>query len=154
MDSSLGLNLFTVLFLSGTFLAALVQKSNSRQSGARSACFSKHYEEIINWLTWDGFLPEDLAIALILEMVSDEPQTGNNETLEPARQQPATGGSFEPARVQIASANRDEHEALEAATSDLVRLDRYERRTWSGLKRAIREFINIKTMTRFSSSAT
>jgi len=113
-----------------------------------------NYEEIINWMSLDGFLSEDHAIWLILELASDESQTGNNKTLEPARQQPATGSSLEPARVQIPRATRDEHEALEAATPDLVRLDRYERRTWSGLKRTIREFINIKTMTRFSSSAT
>ena len=39
---------------------------------------------------------------------------------------------------------RDEAAALEEAAADLVRLDRYERRTWSQQKRAILEFMNIK----------
>ena len=40
---------------------------------------------------------------------------------------------------------RDEHEALTAAVGDLTRLDRYQRRAWSRQKRAIREFMRIKT---------
>ena len=39
---------------------------------------------------------------------------------------------------------RDDAAALEEAAADLVRLDRYERRTWSQQKRAILEFMNIK----------
>jgi hypothetical protein len=38
---------------------------------------------------------------------------------------------------------RDEHQALEAAVSDLTRLGRYERRAWSRQKRAFRDFISI-----------
>jgi hypothetical protein len=36
---------------------------------------------------------------------------------------------------------RDDLEALEVAMPDLKRLERYERRVWSALKRAYREFI-------------
>lgn len=38
----------------------------------------------------------------------------------------------------------DEHDAMMAAASDLKRLERYERRAWSRLKRAMRDFIDIK----------
>jgi hypothetical protein len=41
---------------------------------------------------------------------------------------------------------RDEFEALEAAVLDLLRLERYERRTWSRQKQAIRDFTKIKRM--------
>jgi hypothetical protein len=39
---------------------------------------------------------------------------------------------------------RDECEALEKAAPDLVRLERYHRRTWSRQRRAIRAFANMK----------
>jgi hypothetical protein len=42
---------------------------------------------------------------------------------------------------------RDEHSALQEAIPDLQRLLRYERRAWSRRKRAIREFIAIRTTT-------
>jgi len=45
---------------------------------------------------------------------------------------------------------RDESTAMEEAASDLIRLDRYERRAWSRQKRAIRAFTNIKLMKRLS----
>ena len=48
------------------------------------------------------------------------------------------------ARKLIEEQERDEHEALEEATADLVRLERYERRAWSRQKRAIRSFMNLK----------
>jgi hypothetical protein len=35
---------------------------------------------------------------------------------------------------------------MEEAAIDLVRLDRYERRVWSGYKRAIRSYMNLKLM--------
>jgi hypothetical protein len=41
---------------------------------------------------------------------------------------------------------RDEYEALNAAALDLIRLERYERRTWSRQKRAVRNFMNLKLM--------
>src|SRR5262249_32849195 len=44
------------------------------------------------------------------------------------------------------SPDRDEGAALEEAARDLVRLDRYERRAWSQLKRGIYEFMKIKLM--------
>jgi len=36
--------------------------------------------------------------------------------------------------------------AMEEAAADLVRLERYHRRTWSQQKRAIRAFTNMKLM--------
>ena len=50
------------------------------------------------------------------------------------------------ARKQIEEHERDDHEALEEAAADLIRLDRYERRSWSRQKRAIRSFMNLKIM--------
>jgi len=41
---------------------------------------------------------------------------------------------------------RDEYEAIEEAAPDLIRLERYYRRTWSRQKRAIRKFTNLKLM--------
>ena len=48
------------------------------------------------------------------------------------------------ARKQIEEQQRDEFEAMEAVALDLIRLDRYERRTWSRQKRAIRAFLTMK----------
>jgi len=48
------------------------------------------------------------------------------------------------ARQQIKE--RDEFEAFEQAATDLLRLDRYERRAWSRQKHAIRAFMNLKLM--------
>jgi len=48
------------------------------------------------------------------------------------------------ARKQIEQHQRDEHQAMEEAIPDLLRLERYERRAWSRQQRAIREFLNIK----------
>ena len=50
------------------------------------------------------------------------------------------------ARDHLQKQERDIYEALEEAAADLVRLDRYERRTWSRQKRAIRSFVNLKMM--------
>jgi hypothetical protein len=49
---------------------------------------------------------------------------------------------FEQARKELAS--RDEHQAVVEAVLDLSRLDRYERRTSSNQKKAIREFTDLK----------
>jgi hypothetical protein len=48
------------------------------------------------------------------------------------------------ARKQIEEHERDAYEAMEAAVPDLIRLERYERRTWSRQKRAIRQFIALR----------
>ena len=45
---------------------------------------------------------------------------------------------------QIEQQQRDEHEAMQEAIPDLVRLERYERRAWSRQQRAIRKFLGIK----------
>jgi hypothetical protein len=38
----------------------------------------------------------------------------------------------------------NEHDAIQAAAPDLKRLERYERRAWSRLKRAMRDLIDLK----------
>ena len=43
---------------------------------------------------------------------------------------------------------RDEHDALTEALSDLRKLDRYERQGWSRQLRAYREFMNLKFVQR------
>jgi len=53
------------------------------------------------------------------------------------------------AREEIRRQERNDHGALEEATPDLVRLERYERRAWSRHKRAIREFGLIKFNQRY-----
>ena len=45
---------------------------------------------------------------------------------------------------QIEQQQRDEHEAMQEAIPDLIRLERYARRAWSRQQRAVREFLNIK----------
>jgi hypothetical protein len=47
---------------------------------------------------------------------------------------------------------RDETEALEAATLDLIRLDRYERRARSRQRRAVLAFVNLKLMKQYKLS--
>ena len=44
---------------------------------------------------------------------------------------------------------RDESTAMEEAASDLLRLNRYERRAWSRQRRAIFAFINLKLMKQY-----
>jgi hypothetical protein len=51
--------------------------------------------------------------------------------------------ALELARKRIEHQGRDEHEALEEAAADLVRLDRYERPAWSRQKRAIGIVMNL-----------
>jgi hypothetical protein len=88
------------------------------------------YVGIVRWFARRGF-PEQDAVWIILDAMSDEPTPIDNEVLDWARR-------------EIEACQRDEHEALKAAASDLVRLDRYECRAWSRLKRAIEEFMRIK----------
>jgi hypothetical protein len=52
--------------------------------------------------------------------------------------------AVEVARKLVSAQARDEYEALEEAATDLVRIDRYERRAWSRQKRAIRSFMNLR----------
>jgi hypothetical protein len=44
---------------------------------------------------------------------------------------------------------RDESAAMEEAVSDLLRLNRYERRAWSRQRRAIFAFMNLKLMKQY-----
>jgi hypothetical protein len=46
-------------------------------------------------------------------------------------------------------AQRDEHEALREGIRDLERLDRYERRAWSALKKALRALLAITVSNRY-----
>jgi hypothetical protein len=45
------------------------------------------------------------------------------------------------ARKRVEQHQRDEHEALEQALPDLMRLDRYERRAWARQLRAVQQFV-------------
>lgn len=69
-------------------------------------------------------------VPIQLRALLQEPDDIDEETRERARK-----------RIE----ERNEHEALEAAIGDLIRLDRYQRRAWSRQKKAIREFISMKT---------
>ena len=88
------------------------------------------YVEIMTWFARHNF-PEEDAVWVIFDAMSDEPRPIDNEVLDWARR-------------EIEACRRDEHEALKAAAPDLVRLDRYEHRAWSRQKRAIAEFMMIK----------
>ena len=92
------------------------------------------YVGIMRWFARHGF-PEQDAVWIILEAMSDEPAPIDNEVLDRARK-------------AIEACQRDEHEALKAVAPDLVRLDRYECRAWSRQKRAIQEFMMIKVEAR------
>jgi len=92
------------------------------------------YVGIVRWFARRGF-PEQDAVWIILDAMSDEPGPIDNEVLDWARK-------------EIEACQRDEHEALKAAAPDLVRLDRYECRAWSRQKRAIQEFMVIKAKAR------
>ena len=56
-----------------------------------------------------------------------------------------SNGSSEPIREPEPLAMRDEFDAVRLALPDLKRLERYERRGWSRRKRAIRDFIEMKS---------
>jgi hypothetical protein len=90
------------------------------------------YEAIMSWLTGGIFSEADILPFILNELVSET--------------KPLDNQALELARKQIEAGQRDEHEALRVAVPDLVRLDRYETRAWSRQKRAMREFIRIKTM--------
>ena len=72
-------------------------------------------------------------VPLELKVLMESPETVEEEER-----------SLDLARQQIKE--RDEFEAFEQATIDLIRLDRYEQRAWSRQKRAIRAFMNLKLM--------
>ena len=57
-----------------------------------------------------------------------------------------TTAALEIAQKEIERQQPEEDEALEEAALDLIRLERYERRTWSRQKRAICEFMNLRLM--------
>jgi hypothetical protein len=92
------------------------------------------YVGIVEWFARRCF-PEQDAVWIILEAMSDEPAPIDDEVLDWARK-------------EIEACQRDEHDALKAAAPDLVRLDRYECRAWSRQKRAIQEFMMIKAEAR------
>ena len=51
--------------------------------------------------------------------------------------------------TRIASDSGTKSTAMEEAVSDLLRLNRYERRAWSRQRRAIFAFMNLKLMQRY-----
>jgi hypothetical protein len=85
----------------------------------------------------DRLRPEDLDpssnsyefVPLGLKVLLDAPTP---EEFETARDR---------ARKRIEEQQRDEHEALKQALSDLIRLDRYERRAWARQLRAFQQFV-------------
>jgi hypothetical protein len=84
----------------------------------------------MRWFARRNF-PQQDAVWIILEAMSDEPAPIDNQVLDRARK-------------EIEACQRDEHEALKAAAPDLARLDRYECRACSRQKRAIEEFVMTK----------
>ena len=84
----------------------------------------------MEWLTLHGTIPEAVVVPCVLDALLEEPDPIDEQIRERGRKQ---------------IEERDEFEALEAAIGDLIRLDRYQRRAWSKQKRAIREFIRMKT---------
>ena len=98
--------------------------------GGRLPASATSYVEIVSWFARCGF-PQQDAVWIILDAMSDEPAPIDNEVLDWARR-------------EIETYRRHEHDALKAAAPDLVRLDRYECRAWSRQKRAIQEFMMIK----------
>jgi hypothetical protein len=106
-------------------------KSNIEEAlGHHLPASAASYVGIVRWFARRGF-PEQDAVWIILEAMSGEPAQIDSELLDWARK-------------EVEACQRDEHEALKAATPDLVRLDRYECRAWSRQKRAIQEFMMIK----------
>jgi hypothetical protein len=99
--------------------------------GPKGLASANTYHQIMRRLTLNGAFTESDAVWIIVEVLLDEEKPLDNEILEHARK-------------AIEARRRDEHEALKAATPDLVRLDRYECRAWSRQKRAIQEFMMIK----------
>jgi hypothetical protein len=82
------------------------------------------------WMSdWDEPVPIGLK-ALLEESESDD---------EKAR-------ALDLANEWIEQQQRDQYQALEEALPDLIRLQRYERRSWSRFKAAIYAFMNIKVL--------
>ena len=61
------------------------------------------------------------------------------------QEQESEAAQSQATRMQKPIRSRDEFDALRLAMPDLDRLARYERRAWSRQKRAVREFIEIKS---------
>jgi hypothetical protein len=61
------------------------------------------------------------------------------------QEQKSEAAQSQATRMQKPIKSRDEFDALRLAMPDLDRLARYERRAWSRQKRAVREFIEIKS---------
>jgi hypothetical protein len=99
--------------------------------GPKGLASANTYQAIMRRLTLNGAFTESDAVWMIVEVLSDEEKTLDNEILERVRK-------------EIEARRRDEHEAIKAAAPDLVHLDRYEQRAWSRQKRAIKAFMTIK----------
>jgi hypothetical protein len=91
----------------------------------------KNQDRIMEWLILNGTIPESYIVPCVIEALLEEPDPIDEQVRERARKQ---------------IEERDEYEALEAAVGDLIRLDRYQRRTWSQQKRPIRDFLKLMAM--------
>jgi antitoxin component of RelBE/YafQ-DinJ toxin-antitoxin module len=104
--------------------------------GRKIPASANSYDEIVDWIG----LSESDAIAIILDAISDESVPIDDQVHEQQGK-------------EITANERDEHEALKAATLDLVRLERYEHRASSSKKRQIRELMKIKEACREGAAA-
>ena len=95
--------------------------------------------ELPDWMNGIGEFAFGLVPLELKVLLEEEPETIDDRNLEVAQQ---------------AIEEPNQYEALEAAILDLVRIDRYERRAWSGRKRAVREFVKLLRQRHASSSAT
>jgi hypothetical protein len=75
--------------------------------------------------------------------INNRQAINNGQQREATRQQESAAA--QPAGMQKPIRTRDEFDAMRHAVPDLDRLVRYERRAWSRRKRAIRNFIEIKS---------
>jgi hypothetical protein len=115
-------------------------KARSKQTRRAVKEIERHLPSVLEKYR-DRLQPEDFdpspydLVPLGLKVLLEEP-----DSLEEEQR------ALDLAWKQIEQQQRDEHEAMQEAIPDLIRLERYERRAWSRQQRAIREFLNIKFM--------
>jgi len=78
---------------------------------------------------------------LMLQRIREQQVAEIDRLREPPARAPAKGDDSPPIEEQ-----QHDAEDLEQAIPNLIRLERYERRTWSQQKRAIYKFMNIALM--------
>jgi hypothetical protein len=89
------------------------------------------------------FREAELAYEQLVQAKAKNITLNNCEARDPTpkQQSEATQFSLQPKPIKL----RDEFDAMRHAMPDLDRLERYERRAWSRQKRAIRNFMQIKS---------